>query len=234
MWSWTHHVKGMVLPHKTSRGHPSPGQSYVAYHWTEPLRPLSAMHQCKPEAGLLTWQGKYSVLTIGLWVIPDLHRCGWEQSQPHAAPWPGLSWAEFPWSRPKSRLGFSSSYHLLEVVHSAAKLLEHESLESCFCTWENREYQGYLPGLLSHLTRHVSLQRGQPRLPAEGRSACMPPRAHFPVFAVSSSDPRASAFQASLECNSADIATNKCFSLLLEFNENSFQNFEKNHQHIYI
>lgn len=77
-------------------------------------------------------------------VITDLHHCGQEQFQL-------LLRAEFPWSRPKSRWCISSSYHLLELVHSAAQLLEHESLENCFCTRENCEHQGNLPKLLSHL-----------------------------------------------------------------------------------
>lgn len=126
--------------------------------------------------------------------------------------------------------GVSSSYHLLEVVHSAAELLEHESRESCFCTWENCEYQGYLPGLLSRLTCHISFRHGQPCLPAGGRSAPIPP----PRLRCELSRPPSQQIPGEPPVQHADLATNKWFSLLVEFKENGFQNLKKKTTNLYI
>lgn len=86
---------------------------------------------------------------------------------------------------------------------------------------EKTEYWGYLHGLLSHLTQHISLH---PYLPASGYPPCCYPASTSPSVPWAHLTPRT---VNSRQASHADLATNKCFSLLLEFKENNLQNFGK-------
>lgn len=102
-----------------------------------------------------------------------------------------------------------------------AELLEHESLKSRFCTWEI-----WIPGLFAWVAKPPHTVHFITALFAcQQVSTLLPPCTHLPIYVLSSSDPQDSEFQASIQCNNSDLATNKCFSLLLEFKENSLQNF---------
>lgn len=195
------------LSHRRSRGHPNHAQNYTAHRWTKPLRLYSRIIALARETLWSDYQTLNDDRFAALWA---------KQSQPHAAQWPGLSQAEFPWSKPKSRSGFSSSYHLLEVVTPVAELLDHESLKSCFCTWENWMLELFAwvaePPHTAHLITAL--------FAFQWVNTLLPPCTPSPVCALSSSDPQHSEFQASIQCSNSDLATNKCFSLLLEFKEN--------------
>lgn len=116
------------LSHRRSRGHPNHGQSYTTHRWTEPLTLHSRVTALARET---LWFGYQT-----LWMRTDLQHCGQNSPSPRCTvAWAPTSWIPLEQTQVKVRLQFL--IHLLGVLTPVAELLEHESLKSCFCTWEN-------------------------------------------------------------------------------------------------
>lgn len=93
-----------------------------------------------------------------------------------------------------------------------------------FLLYMRKPNTSYLPGPFSCWASNILLQQEFAQL-ACWYALCLLPGIHLLNFAMSSSLSWAREFQASLPCHSTEVYTNKCFSLLFELKEHSFQIF---------